>query len=104
MESDWGSTTASSAAASNITVVGVCLRSRSSPRSKGQSVRFKRGQKVRCQRGTPPKGTWKRYDGKTGHVRVARNDAGEVGVWLGNYTPEGNEMITWFLPTELVPL
>lgn len=68
-------------------------------------MRFRKGDKVKCWReGARSRGTWARFEGRTGTVRVGRNDGGEVGVWLGQYTPEGNERILWFKPTELVKL
>jgi len=66
-------------------------------------VRFKRGQKVRCERQTPAKGNWKRYDGRKGVVKIGLHD-GEVGVWLGDYDPNGNQKVVWFHPDELVPV
>lgn len=58
--------------------------------------RFRPGDKVRCEREAPAKGTWKHWEGRVGIVR-ATND-GEVGVSFT--TSERTE--AWFLPTELV--
>lgn len=68
-------------------------------------MRFRKGDKVKCWReGNRSRGTWAQFEGKTGIVRVGRNDGGEVGIHLGRYDAQGNERIFWFKPTELVRL
>lgn len=67
---------------------------------------IERGQRVRCARKCPPKGTWSRFQGQEGTVQdvVAtitesglRVWVGEVGVHLGDRVG-----LVWFRPDELV--
>lgn len=67
-----------------------------------KQIKFKRGQKVRCEREAPSRGTWPQFAGKVGFVRVPDN-LGEVGVVFGSLDSH-SEPTTWFLPSELVPV
>lgn len=57
------------------------------------------GDWVRCEREAPAKGTWHRYDGRTGRIVRWNEIGGEFGV---AFTAYGSEPPTWFLPSELV--
>lgn len=64
------------------------------------TTKLKLKQKVKCQRETPPKGSWKHYNGKKGVVKVLpTKEVNEYGVQL-----DGSQSTTWFAPDELVPL
>lgn len=59
---------------------------------------LRRGLRVRAEREAPARGTWPRYAGREGTVRVVDND-GEVGVELDGAHAG---LYSWFLPEELV--
>lgn len=68
---------------------------------------IERGQEVRCQRLTPPRGTWRRYDGKVGTVEVLVPTITESGqsIWVGEIGVDLGDRagVVWFRPDELVP-
>jgi len=68
---------------------------------------IERGEEVRCQRLTPPRGTWRRYDGKVGTVEVVVPTITESGlsVWIGEVGVDLGDRsgVVWFRPDELVP-
>lgn len=59
------------------------------------------GDRVRCEREAPAKGTWLQYAGRVGTVRTFNRRDGEVAVDL---SPSGNSSggWTWFRRNELV--
>jgi hypothetical protein len=66
------------------------------------------GDRVRCERATPPKGSWPRFAGREGSVVRVEGwlcHAGEK-VWVGEIGVEldGSAGTLWFQPTELVRL
>lgn len=54
---------------------------------------MKIGDRVKCQREKPTRGTWKKFDGQKGTVVAVAED--EIGVTIGNG-------VVWFKPNELV--
>jgi hypothetical protein len=57
---------------------------------------FSVGDRVRCDRAAPAKGTWHRYAGKTGTIESLNTRDNEVGVRLN----DGHRLV-WFTPDEL---
>lgn len=58
------------------------------------------GDWVRCERESPAKGTWARYDGRVGRIVTINADfTTEYGV---RFTAGGNERTAWFMAHELV--
>ena len=62
---------------------------------------MKVGAWVRCERSTPPRGTWSRYSGRVGRVVQINRADGEYGV---KFTASGDEVTTWFVADELVAI
>jgi hypothetical protein len=56
---------------------------------------LRKGDRVVCDRGTPPSGAWRQFAGRTGVVTVADN-LGEVGITL-----DDTGLSIWLLPTDL---
>ncbi|MGH9090193.1 MAG: hypothetical protein ACRDZR_02245 [Acidimicrobiales bacterium] len=60
-------------------------------------VGFRIGDRVRCERTAPARGSWDRYAGRAGRVVGINPADGEVGLSFGE--SEGVE--AWFVPDEL---
>ena len=56
---------------------------------------YRIGDRVRCQREAPPKGTWKEFAGRVG--TVTGTNLGEIGVRLDDC-----DRIEWFQTNEIV--
>ena len=64
---------------------------------------FRIGDKVRCEREEPPKGTWKLYDGREGTVVSINQTDGEIGIaWSPGEDLAKTPTDASFLPSELV--
>lgn len=55
------------------------------------------GDRVRCQRATPARGSWSRFAGRVGTVVTVNRRDNEIGVDLGR----GPGRLIWFKPAEL---
>jgi len=64
------------------------------------------GQKVRCEREAPAKGSWRKFDGKVGVVGAVVATITESGrtVWIGEVGVDLGDRVglVWFRPDELV--
>jgi hypothetical protein len=62
---------------------------------------FRIGDKVRCQRETPSRGSWPKYDGRMGTVASLNMPDREIGVSFAPNPHEREGSDAWFRPTEL---
>ena len=80
-----------------------------------ETTTLKVGDKVRCQREEPAKGTWKNYDGREGTVVSINNQTFpdgttyvEIGLWFGKVSETRDLRRTkaqsWFRNDELIPI
>ncbi len=61
---------------------------------------FLRGDFVKCERSSPSRGTWRRFDGLVGRVCSLNPSDGEVGVSFSWHNDASSTY--WFRPSELV--